>query len=82
MKTIDLSGGTHGLDDLLRLASEEGLLLRTEDGKEFVLAEVDDLEHEVALIRENPELMAFLDERFKPEKSFTEDQVREILGLD
>jgi hypothetical protein len=81
MKTIDLANGSPNLDDLLRQASEDNLVLRTSDGKEFLLAEIDDFEQEVALVREQPELMALLEQRSKADKTFTLDEVREALGL-
>ena len=40
MKTIELAGAAYDLPELLRLAGEGNLILRTEDGKEFVLAEL------------------------------------------
>lgn len=82
MKTIDLTGEDPSLQDLLRLATEGNLILRTGDGKEFLLAEVDEFEHEVALTRQQGELMALLEERSKPERTYTLDQVRAALGLD
>jgi hypothetical protein len=39
------------------------------------------LDHEIALINQNPDLLAFLEQRSKPAKTFTLDQVRETLGL-
>jgi predicted RNase H-like HicB family nuclease len=62
----------------LGVRAEQGLPLTVE----LRQAELDDLEHEVALIRENPELMALLEERSKPSETYTIDQVREMLGLD
>jgi hypothetical protein len=82
MKTIEIAGNTIDIQELLRLASDNNLILRTEDGKEFLLAEVDDFEQEVALVRQQPELMAFLEERSKPDTTYTLDQVKEMLGLD
>jgi hypothetical protein len=82
MKTIDLTGEVPSLQDLLRLASEDNLILRAGDGKEFLLAEVDEFEHEVALTRQNKELMALLEERSSAGQTFTLEQVRETLGLD
>ncbi len=81
MKTIDLAGGTIDLQEVLRLASENNLILRTIDGKEFLLAEVDDMDQEVALVRQQPELTALLEQRSEPGETFTIDQVRESLGL-
>ena len=81
MKTIELADASIDLPELLRLASEGNLILRTEDGKEFVLAEIDDFDHELSLIREQKTLMEFLDQRSSPAKTFTLDQVRETLGL-
>ena len=54
MKTIDLAGEAPNLQELLRLATEGNLILRTVDGKEFLLAEVDDFAHEVQPRGERP----------------------------
>lgn len=51
------------------------------DGKEFLLAEVDDFACEVALVRQNPELMTLLKERSEPGPALTLDQVKDALGL-
>jgi hypothetical protein len=48
------------LAELLDLASEDTLILKTAEGREFVLAEVDDLDTEIAQIRQNEELMALI----------------------
>jgi hypothetical protein len=50
-------------------------------GKEFFLAEVDDFDAEIALVRQNAELMALLEERSAAGKRFSSQQVRERLGL-
>lgn len=63
MKTIDIGMATPSLQQLLELASGGTLILRAADGKEFLLAEVDDLALEVAVVRQQPELMEFLAER-------------------
>ena len=81
MKTIDLSSRAFDVDELLRLASEGNLIVRAADGREFLLAEVDDIDQEIALINRNPDLLEFLKERSKPSKTFTRDQLRETLGL-
>ena len=80
MKTVDLSSQILTLDALLELASEENVLVRTVEGREYLLAEVEDLDSEVELIRRNPELMEFLDQRSRETKTYTLAQVREILA--
>ncbi len=82
MKTIDLSDQTPTLQELLHLASGENLVLKTPDGKEFVLAEVDDFDREIGLTRQQPELMTLLAERSRPGRTFTLDQARGMLELD
>ncbi len=73
MKMIDLACGTPNLPALLDMASEDNLILRTADGREYVLAEVDDFDREVALVRQNQELMEFLEHRSRPSQTSTID---------
>jgi hypothetical protein len=82
MKTVDLACGTPNLPTLLDMASEDNLILRTADGREYVLAEVDDFDREVALVRQNQELMEFLEQRSLPGQTYTIDEARKILELD
>ena len=82
MKTIDLTTQSPSVEELLHLAADGNLILKTSDGKEFVLAEVDDFDKEIALVRQNPDLMDLLDQRSNPGQTFTLDQVRAELGLD
>ena len=55
----DLSISTPALAELLDLAKRGPILLRTPDGRKFVLAEVDDFAQEVAMVRQNAELTQF-----------------------
>jgi hypothetical protein len=80
MRTVDLATELPTLQEILELAGEENIILRTPDGREFVLAEVGDFDKEVKLVREHPDLMEFLDERSRETKTFTLRQVREKLG--
>jgi hypothetical protein len=82
MKSVDLACNTPNLPTLLRMASEDNLILCTADGREYVLAEVDDFDREVALVRQNQELMAFLEQRSRPSQTYTIDEARKILELD
>ena len=81
MKIIELITIAPALAELLDLASEGTLILKTAEGREFVLAEVDDLDTEIAQVRQNEELMALLAERSREKKTYTLQQVREQLGL-
>jgi hypothetical protein len=81
MKTIVVGSKTPSLPELLELASNGNVILRAPDGKEFLLAEVDDLALEVALIRQQPELMKYLTERSAEVQRSSLKQVRETLGL-
>lgn len=82
MKTIELPTIAPDLAELLDQASAETVILKTPEGREYVLGELDDFDAELALIRKNEELMAFLDERSREQKTYTLQQVREQLGLD
>jgi hypothetical protein len=79
MKDIDLSTASLTLDEVLKLAAEHNVILRTTEGREFVLAEIDDFAREVALVRENSALMQLLDERSKEKGRFSIEQIRDKL---
>jgi hypothetical protein len=82
LKTVELTTIAPYLAELLALASAENIILKTPEGREFVLAEVDDFDTEIALVRQNEELMALLEERSREKKTYTLQQVREQLGLE
>jgi hypothetical protein len=81
LKTIELTTIDPNLAELLNQASEETIILKTPEGREYVLGKLDDFDAELALMRKNEELMAFLDERSREKKTYTLQQVREQLGL-
>jgi hypothetical protein len=81
VKTIVISARSRGVTALLREAQSGGLILRAPDGREFVLAEIDDFDREIELTRKNKQLMKLLDERGKQTKTHSSAQVREKLGL-
>lgn len=70
------------LADLLEQAQEEALILKTPDGKEFMLAALDDFAHEVELTRQNPALMALLDQRGQERTTVKLSDLKVQLGLD
>jgi len=81
MKTLDVSDELPSVKELLELASDENVILTTSEGREFIVAEIDDFDRELELIRENDELMEFLRLRSSEDKTFTLSEVREKLGL-
>jgi hypothetical protein len=81
LKIVELTTIAPALAELLELAGEDTLILKTSEGREFVLAEVDDFDTEIDLVRQNEELMTLLAERSREKKTYTLQQVREQLGL-
>lgn len=92
MKVVTVSAQEKFLFDLLKKVREEGLILQTTDGQQFVLlslegwqgfyvGESDDFEKEVQVTADNKELMAFLAERRTNKKSIPLDDVKKQLGL-
>jgi hypothetical protein len=88
MKTINLMAAPPRTEDILQLAEHDSLVVRTPDGKTFLIAEMDhgdeaddDFGQEVALIRGNKALRELLAERSLEAGRHTLEQVREKLGL-
>ncbi len=81
MKTITVSTRAKTLNVLLKPAQRGGLILRSPEGREFVLAEIDDFNREIELTRKNKKLMKLLDERGRQTKTYTAAEVRAKLGL-
>jgi hypothetical protein len=81
MKTLDVSEELRSVKELLELATEGNVMLRTSEGREFILAEIDDFDRELELIRQSDELMEFLRLRSSENKTLTLCEVREKLGL-
>jgi hypothetical protein len=80
MRTIDLSTTNPNLTEILSLACEETIVIRTPEGREFVISEVDDFTREVALTGQNQELMEFLTQRSKETKRHSLSKVRDMLN--
>jgi len=82
VKTIDLSEIVPTLMEILSQADEDTIILKTPEGREFVLAAVDNFAQEVALVGQNEELMQFLAQRSQETKRYTLSQVREQLNAE
>jgi len=81
MKTIQIGPAAPNLQDLLKLADDDNLILKTNDGREYVLAEVDDFDREIALVRQNNELTELLNERSREKNISSLPQARRKLGI-
>jgi hypothetical protein len=82
MKTVNLATTPSNLEDLLDLAGKEAVLLKTAEGREFILTEVDDdFDKEIESVRHNRELLEFLDQRSSEKNALSLKQVRERLKL-
>jgi hypothetical protein len=81
MKTITVSKNARSIMDLLKQACRENLIIRSPDGLEFVLAEIDDFDREIELTRQNKELMKFLDLRARQGKTIPIEEVKRELGI-
>ena len=65
MKTVNIPTQAKTITSLLKKAQRGGLILRSPEGQEFILAEIDDFNREIELTRQNKALMKFLDARGK-----------------
>jgi hypothetical protein len=81
MKIIDVPLDSTFLLSLLTEAKQQNLILRTVDGLEFILAELDNFNQEIELTRQNQELMAFLDDRGRKSKTISATEVKSRLGI-
>jgi hypothetical protein len=81
MKTVTITGGSEEIRALLDQARDEDLIVRLEDGSEFMLSAVDDFDHEIAQTRRNEKLMALLDERARQSQTIPLDEVKRQLGF-
>jgi len=81
MRRVTVSTRSKKLNALLRQARKENLVLRTADGAEFILAEIDDFNREIELTRRNKKLMKYLEARAKQTKTVPLAKVKAELGL-
>ena len=82
MKTVSVNSRSRVLNGLLRQAVEENLVLRAPDGREFVLAEIDDFRREIEVTRESNELMKLLDQRGREKATVSLAEAKRRLDCD
>jgi hypothetical protein len=81
MKTVTITGGSEEIRALLNQARDEDVIVRMEDGSEFLLSAIDDFDHEIALTRRNEKLMTLLDERGGQTRTIPLEAVERQLGF-
>jgi hypothetical protein len=82
MKTLNISTKAKTINALLKKAQRGGLILRSPEGQEFILAEIEDFNREIEITRHNKALMKLLDARRKQTKTLKASDVKKQLGLD
>jgi len=75
MRTIELDKEPLDLAAVIKLASQEPVLLVTPEGKEFCLAEADDFEREVQTLRGSQAFQRFLEERLASTKRIPLEEI-------
>jgi hypothetical protein len=81
MKRISVSSKSRVLNGLLKRALKENIIIRARDGHEFVLAEIEDFNREIELIRQNDKLMKLLDERGQEKATISLREARRRLRV-
>ena len=81
MKTIAIPRRAKTINHLLKKARRENLVVRSADGREFILAEIDDFNREIELTRQNKDLMKLLDDRAKETSRISLEEAKTKLAL-
>jgi uncharacterized protein with von Willebrand factor type A (vWA) domain len=81
MKIIELDHAHPTVDELIRLAKSELVVLRRPDGSVFALSQVDDFDVEVELLKKNREFLKFLKQLSKEKAVISLEDLRKELGL-
>lgn len=81
MKTVKISRRAKTLNALLYRARRENFVLRSPDGDEFILAQIDDFDREIELTRQNKQLMKFLERRARQNATVSLAEAKRQLGI-
>src|SRR5437879_1962940 len=81
VKTIPVSKRSRVINVLLKRARRENVILRSADGKEFLLAGLDDFDREIELARGNKALMRLLDARARQSQALSLGTVKTQLRI-
>jgi hypothetical protein len=81
MRTITVSPRARSVNALLKRARRENVILRSPEGDEFILAELDDFNREIELTRQNRALMEFLEARARQTETVSFEEAKALAGL-
>jgi hypothetical protein len=79
VKTVDVSSESVSVTELLEMARDESLLVRTKKGDSFVVSHADEFAMEVELLRQNHAFLAMLDEFKEDRETIPLDQIEREL---
>jgi hypothetical protein len=69
------------LDEVMRMAKDGVVVLRKPDGSAFALAQLDDFDVEVELLRNNPDFLSFLRQLSREDASIPLEDLRKELSV-
>ncbi len=81
MRTIKVSKQSKALNSLLRRARHENVILRSAEGSEFILAEIDDFNREIELTRQNKRLMKLLEARARQKSTISLEELKQRFAI-
>jgi len=79
VKRVDISSAPVSVTELLEMARDESLLVRTNKGDSFVVSHADEFAMEVELLRQNHAFLAMLDEFKEDRETIPLEQVEKQL---
>ena len=79
MKTLDLNKQEVTVDELLRSAQNESVLIRSQDGHAFLLEAADLFEQEVVRLAASEKFQSFLAQRSHEEASISLEEIEQRL---
>jgi len=79
MKTVDVSSSSFSINELPDMAKQESLLVKTKDGKFFVISSTDEFDSEIELLRRNHKFLSMLDNFKRSDESTPIDEVEKTL---
>ena len=80
MTVIELTGTHPTLEEVMGLAKDGVVVLRKPDGSAFAVAQLDDFEVEVELLRNNPDFLGLLRQLSREEATISLEDLRKALN--